>query len=232
MLDDPAPLIVCVVFKCREERLKESMREALENERTAKSALFKREQAEAESERLREAYDVLVGQFEAIKSQVELEKLEAQGIVTRYEKELEDVYGKLNAKDEYAGLLCGVKKDMDVEMTDLWARLEAAEEAKQKVEQAFLALGGKHRAASARRIFNFMVVRSVSRCCGWIGAGSAADLDSSCMFAHTFVAYTTAPVHPTTLIKQGQSRRMKREALCHWRAAAKANWDSDTDSDA
>lgn len=138
------------------------MREALENERTAKSALFKREQAEAESERLREAYDVLVGQFEAIKSQVELEKLEAQGIVTRYERELEDVYGKLNAKDEYAGLLCGVRKDMDVEMSDLWGRLEAAEEAKQKVEQAFLALGGKHRAASARRIFNFMVVRRVS----------------------------------------------------------------------
>jgi hypothetical protein len=100
----------------REERLKEAMREALENERTAKSALFKREQAEAESERLREQYDVLVGQFEAIKSQVELEKLEAQGTVTRYERELEDVHGKLNAKDEYAGLLCGVKKDMDVEL--------------------------------------------------------------------------------------------------------------------
>jgi chromosome segregation ATPase len=144
----------------REERLKEAMREALENERTAKSALFKREQAEAESERLREQYDVLVGQFEAIKSQVELEKLEAQGTVTRYERELEDVYGKLNAKDEYAGLLCGVKKDMDVELTDLWGRLETAEESRQKVEQAFLSLGGRYRAASARRIFNFMVVQS------------------------------------------------------------------------
>lgn len=161
------------------------MREAVENERTAKSALFKREQAEAESERLREQYDVLVGQFEAIKSQVELEKLEAQGIVTRYEKELEDVYGKLNAKDEYAGLLCGVKKDMDVEMSDLWAKLETAEESRQKVETAFVSLGGRYRAASARRIFNFMV---------------------------------------------SQSRRMKREALLHWREAAKAKWDSD-DSD-
>lgn len=42
-----------------------------------------------------------------------MEKLEASGIVARYEKELEDVYGRLDAKDEYAGLLSGVKKDMD-----------------------------------------------------------------------------------------------------------------------
>lgn len=146
------------------------MREALENERTAKSALFKREQAEAESERLREQYDVLVGQFEAIKSQVELEKLEARGMVTRYEAELEDAYGKLNAKDEYAGLLCGVKKDMDMEVSDLWARVEAAQEAKQKVEQAFVALGARYRSASARRIFNFMAVRARR----WLACSSSA----------------------------------------------------------
>lgn len=54
----------------REDRLREAMREALENERTAKSALFKREQAEAEAQRLREQYDTLVGQFEAVRSQV------------------------------------------------------------------------------------------------------------------------------------------------------------------
>lgn len=166
-------LTVCLTATCvpsthqhREERLKESMREALENERTAKSALFKREQAEAESERLREAYDVLVGQVEAVRSQVELEKLEAQGLATRYERELEDVYGKLNAKDEYAGLLCGVKKDMDMELTDLWARVEAAEEAKQKVEQAIVSLGARYRSASARRIFNFMAVGATCGCAG------------------------------------------------------------------
>lgn len=39
--------------------------------------------------------------------------MEASGIVARYEKELEDVYGRLDAKDEYAGLLTGVKRDMD-----------------------------------------------------------------------------------------------------------------------
>ena len=54
----------------REDRLREAMREALENEKTAKSALFKREQAEAEAQRVREQYDILVGQFEAIRSQV------------------------------------------------------------------------------------------------------------------------------------------------------------------
>lgn len=140
-----------------EERLKESMREALENERTAKNALFKRQQAEEEMDRLREQYDVLVGQFEAIRSQVELEKMEAQGTVAKYEKELEDVYGKLNAKDEYAGLLCGVKKDMDSEMTDLWTQVDAAEEKRLKMEEAFVALGLRYRAASARRLFNFMV---------------------------------------------------------------------------
>ncbi|GAB5031370.1 Hypothetical protein NocV09_00502370 [Nannochloropsis oceanica] len=140
-----------------EERLKESMREALENERTAKNALFKRQQAEEEMDRLREQYDVLVGQFEAIRSQVELEKMEAKGTVAKYEKELEDVYGKLNAKDEYAGLLCGVRKDMDSEMTDLWTQMDLAEEKRVKLEEAFVTLGNRYRAASARRLFNFMV---------------------------------------------------------------------------
>jgi len=146
-----------------EERLKESMREALENERTAKNALFKRQQAEEEMERLREQYDVLVGQFEAIRSQVELEKMEAQGTVAKYEKELEDVYGKLNAKDEYAGLLCGVKKDMDSEVTDLWTQVDVAEEKRVKMEEAFVALGNRYRAASARRLFNFMVGQQKDR---------------------------------------------------------------------
>lgn len=146
-----------------EDRLKESMREALENERTAKNALFKRQQVEEEMERLREQHDVLVGQFEAIRSQVELEKLEAQGVVTKYEKELEEVYGKLNAKDEYAGLLCGVRQDMDSEMTDLWSQVDAAEEKRAKVEEAFVALGNKFRAASARRLFNFMVAQQRCR---------------------------------------------------------------------
>ena len=140
-----------------EDRLKESMREALENERTAKNALFKRQQAEEEMDRLQEQYDALVGQFEAIRSQVELEKMEAQGTVAKYEQELEDVYGKLNAKDEYAGLLCGVKKDMDGEMTDLWTQLEEAEEKRAKMEAAFVTLGTKYRQAATRRVFNFMV---------------------------------------------------------------------------
>lgn len=139
-----------------EVQLREAQKVAREMETRVKNELFENMKIREELDKVRGEYEILLGQLEALRSQVELEKLEMVGLVEQHDHELNEMYGRLDAEAQYAGMLTDVRQELDQEMVELRERLEVAEKGQQQAESSLTMLATRYKVAAARRLALFV----------------------------------------------------------------------------
>jgi len=58
-------------------------------------------------------YELLLGKYEAVKSQVDTDKLEIMGLTKQHEEEIDAIYGSMDAKNHYAEMMAEMKSEID-----------------------------------------------------------------------------------------------------------------------